>query len=134
MGRKSGSLQQLARYPGTAVAFSIVACYGTLAVITLLSLVGITMNIHAGAWATVTVVFAWLAVFAVGVNMQHYRRFGPFILSDIGALLVSWVMFVDYSRTLEIAGFALLIAAVLLDRRLRMRNRPQLREPEQETD
>ena len=96
----------------------------------LLSLVGITMDIHEGAWATVIVAFAWIAVLAIGVNMQRYRRFGPFILSDIGALLVSWVMFVDYSRTMEIVGFALLVTAALLDRQLRLRKTPQSQESE----
>jgi hypothetical protein len=134
MEQQSDGLQRLGRYSGAAVVFSVVACYGTLATITLLSLAGITLNIHEGAWATVIVVFAWIAVLAMGVNRQRYGTFVPFILADIGALLVSWVMFVDYSRTVEIAGFALLIVAALLDRRLRMRRSPQPQNSQQGTD
>ena len=130
MNQPSDGLQGLGRYSGAAVVFAVVACYGTLAMTALLSLVGITMDIHEGAWATVIVAFAWIAVLAMGVNMQRYRRFGPFILSDIGALLVSWVMFVDYSRIMEIAGFALLVTAALLDRQLRLRKTPQSQESE----
>ena len=125
MERQSDGLQRLGRYSGAAVMLSVVACYGTLAAVTLLSLAGITVNIHEGAWATVIVVFAWIAVLAMGVSGQRYGSFGPFILSDIGALLVSWVMFVDYSRTVEIAGFALLIVAAFLHRRLRIRHPTQ---------
>ncbi|MEE9266764.1 MAG: hypothetical protein V3V86_08565, partial [Gammaproteobacteria bacterium] len=74
-----------------------------------------------GAWAAVIVVLAWTAVLAMGVNIPRHRSFGPFVLSDIGALLVSWVMIVDYSRVLEVIGFALLIVAALWDRQLRRR-------------
>ena len=121
MDQQSNALQRLGRFSGVAVVLSIVACYGTLALVALLSLAGVTASVHEGAWAAAIVVFAWIAVLAVGVNIQRYRSLGPFILSDIGALLVSWVMIMDYSRVVEIVGFALLIAAALWDRQLRRR-------------
>ncbi|GMQ96221.1 MAG: hypothetical protein BMS9Abin14_747 [Gammaproteobacteria bacterium] len=119
MVQQSNALQRLGRFSGVAVVLSVVVCYGTLALVTLLTLVGITLTINEGAWATAIVVLAWIAVLAMGVNMRRHRSFGPFILADIGALMVSWVMFVDYSRTMEIVGFALLIVAAVWDRRLR---------------
>jgi hypothetical protein len=122
MHQQSNALQRLGRYSGVAVALSIVVCYGTLTLVTLLALLGITITIHEGAWATAIVALAWIAVLAMGVNMQRHRSFAPFIVSDIGALLVSWVMFVDYGRTMEIFGFALLIVAAIWDRRLRGRS------------
>ncbi len=121
MDQQSNPLQRLGRYSGAAVVLSMVACYGTLALVAILSLAGVTMSVHEGAWAAVIVVLAWIAVLAMGVNAQRYRRFGPFVLSDIGALLVSWVMIVDYSRVMEVSGFALLIVAALWDRQLRRR-------------
>ncbi len=121
MDQQSSPLQRLGRYSGVAVVLSIVACYGTLALVAILSLAGVTMSVHEGAWAAVIVVLAWIAVLAMGVNIRSLRSFGPFVLSDIGALLVSWVMIVDYSRVLEVSGFALLIVASLWDRQLRRR-------------
>ena len=121
MDQQSNPLQRLGRYSGAAVVLSMVACYGTLALVAILSLAGVTMSVHEGAWAAVIVVFAWIAVLAMGVNIRAFRSFGPFVLSGIGALLVSWVMIVDYSRVLEIIGFALLIVAALRDRQLRRR-------------
>jgi hypothetical protein len=121
MDQQSNPLQRLGRYSGVAVVLSIVACYGTLALVAILSLAGVTISVHEGAWAAVIVVFVWLAVLAMGVNIQRHRSFGPFVLSDIGALLVSWVMMVDYSRVLEVIGFALLIVAALWDRQVRRR-------------
>ncbi len=121
MDQQSSPLQRLGRYSGIAVVLSVVACYGTLALVAVLSLAGVTMSVHEGAWAAVIVVLAWTAVLAMGVNIPRHRSFGPFVLSDIGALLVSWVMIVDYSRVLEVIGFALLIVAALWDRQLRRR-------------
>ena len=121
MDQQSSPLQRLGRYSGVAVVLSIVACYGTLALVAILSLAGVTMSVHEGAWAAVIVVLAWIAVLAMGVNIRSLRSFGPFVLSDIGALLVSWVMIVDYSRVMEVSGFALLIVAALWDRQLRRR-------------
>ena len=119
MDQQSNPLQRLGHYSGVAVVLSIVACYGTLALVAILSLAGVTMSVHEGAWAAVIVVLAWIAVLAMGVNIRSLRSFGPFVLSDIGALLVSWVMIVDYSRVMEVSGFALLIVAALWDRQLR---------------
>lgn len=123
MDQQPNGLQRLGRYSGIAVVLSILACYGTLALVGILSLAGVTMSIHEGIWAAVIVVLVWIAVLAMGVNIQRYGNFGPFILSDIGALLVSWVMLVDYSRTMESAGFLMLIVAAFWDRRLK-RNVP----------
>lgn len=121
MDQQSNPLQRLGRYSAVAVVLSIVACYGTLALVAILSLAGVTMSVHEGAWAAVIVVLAWIAVLAMGVNIRSIGSFGPFVIADIGALLVSWVMIVDYSRMLEVVGFALLIVAALRDRQLRRR-------------
>jgi peptidoglycan biosynthesis protein MviN/MurJ (putative lipid II flippase) len=121
MDQQADGLQRLGRYSGIAVVLSIVACYGTLLLVAVLSLAGVTMAIHEGAWAAVIVVLVWIAVLAMGVNIYRYRNFGPFILSDIGALLVSWVMLVDYSRAMENVGFAMLIVAAFWDRHLKRR-------------
>lgn len=118
MARETDGLRWLGRYSGVAVVLSVVACYGTLALVAMLSAAGVAMSIHEGAWATVIVVFAWIAVLAMGVNLRRHGNIAPFILSDIGALLISWVMFVDHNRSMEIAGFALLIAGALWDRKL----------------
>jgi hypothetical protein len=53
--------------------------------------------------------------------MRQVGSSGPFILCDVGALLVSWVMLVDYDRSMEISGFLMLIAAAYWDRGLRRR-------------
>lgn len=124
MNQQLEGLQRLGRYSGIAVVLSLVACYGTVALVLLLATAGITLNVHEGVWATAIVVFAWIAVLAMGVNIPLIRSLSPFILADMGALLISWVMFVNYSRGLEILGFAMLAAAAMRDRYLRKRIPP----------
>lgn len=118
MNEKAAGLQRLGRYSGVLVALSLVACYGTLALVLALSAIGVTFDLHEGAWATVIVALAWIAVLAMGVNIPRHGSFVPFILADVGALLVSWVMFIQFSRGLELLGFAMLAVAALRDRHL----------------
>ena len=122
MDSQSDGLSWLGRYSGVAVTLSIVACYGTLALIAGLSLGGLSISVNEGVWATVIVVLAWVAVLGMGVNIPRHHRLGPFVLADIGALLVSWVMFINSSRAMEISGFCLLAAAAIWDRQLRKRH------------
>lgn len=121
MAEQVDGLAWLGRYSLIAVAASLTACYGTLALVALLAGLGVTVSVHEGTWATFVVAFAWVGVLAMGVNLRRHGNFAPFLLADIGALLVSWVMFVDFDRTMEGAGFALLVAAALWDRRLKMK-------------
>jgi hypothetical protein len=78
MNEQAEGLQRLGRYSGLAVVLSLVACYGTAALVLLLATAGITLNVHEGAWAAAIVVFAWTAVLAVGVNIpagpEYSRR------------------------------------------------------------
>lgn len=119
MAERSDGLAWLGRYSVVAVVASLVACYGTLAFVALLSALGIVLSVPEGAWATVVVAFAWIGVLAMGVNLRRHGNFAPFVLADVGALLVSWVMLVDFDRLMEAAGFALLVAAAIWDRKLR---------------
>jgi hypothetical protein len=119
MKRNAIHSPKMSRLAGLATIISILACYGTLAFVSLLSIFGLSLNIHEGAWAGVITLFAWLAFMGVAVNFRCYRALGPLLLGAAGAVLITWVMFVSFNRFLEIAGFAGLISASLLERRLR---------------
>ncbi len=73
MDQQSSPLQRLGRYSGIAVVLSVVACYGTLALVAVLSLAGVTMSVHEGAWAAVIVAALW---------DRQLRRRGPAPLSS----------------------------------------------------
>lgn len=131
--QRGDRLTWLGRYSGVAVTLSLLACYGTLALVAALSLAGISMSIHEGVWAAVIVVFAWIAVLALGVNVRRHRSLGPFIIGDVGALMVSWVMLVQFSRAMEILGFALMIVAAFWDRKMRKQGPSRLPDSQQGT-
>jgi arsenite methyltransferase len=102
-----------------ASLLAIAACYGTLAVLAILSLMGATLTLHEGAWAGAIVVFALLALAGIALGRQRHGRSAPTALALAGAALILWVMFAYYDRLIELAGFALLLGGAIWDWRLR---------------
>jgi len=107
---------------GTAtLALSITACYGTLAAVAALSALGVTLAVDTGVWAGAIVVFAALSALSVGLGARTHGSPAPLAPALTGAALIGYAMFGHYDRVLELAGFALLAAAVFWDFRLRSR-------------
>ena len=108
--------KQTGAAPVILAGLSILSCYGTLALVSALGLIGIQLNIHEGAWATVITLLAWLATISIGFESHRNRAIGPIAVAILGALLITAVMFVSYSRIVEITGFVLILAAVFWSR------------------
>ena len=108
---------------------ALLACYGTLALVGILSVMGISIVINAAAWAGVITVFAGLTVLGVALGLRRHRRPPPIVLALFGFALIAWAMLGHYDRTGEIAGFALLAAATAWDWRVRRRCLPGSRSP-----
>lgn len=111
-----------------AVLLSFVACYGTLALVAVLSMLGVTLAVNVHVWAAIIVAFALLAVLGVTLGYRRHRNANPARLAVVGAALVIWAMYgADAIKSLlgvpgtvvEIAGFAALIAAAYWDWRLK---------------
>jgi len=113
---------RLAWLPGAATVCSILACYGTLALVSVLALLGISISLNDGAWAGAISFFAALAAVGIGINYRRHRSIGPLVLACIGALLVIWTMFGSFNRVIEIAGFVALLGASLWDWKVGSRN------------
>jgi hypothetical protein len=111
-------------WAGVLAGLSILTCYGTLALVALLGLIGIQLDIHEGIWATVIVVLAWAAVAGIAREYLSLGAKGPLVLAILGALLITAVMFVTYNRIVEISGFALLMTAVIWNRRYAKQQAP----------
>lgn len=103
--------------PGCATLLSIVACYGTLLIVSLLSIAGLSISVPTGPWAVTITVLAVVAALAIANNYRRHHSRPPLLLAAVGAGTIAWVMLGSYDRSLEIAGFALLIIATLWDRR-----------------
>ncbi len=113
---------------GAGALLSLTACYGTLGLIALLSVMGVTLALNVHIWAAVIVAFALLAVLGVTHGYRRHRNANPVRLAAIGAALVTWAMYGTESiRSLlgmpgfvvEFAGFAALVAAAFWDWRLK---------------
>jgi rhodanese-related sulfurtransferase len=105
--------------PQVATAPAVLSCYGTTALIGVLSLLGVTLAIDEGVWAGVIGILAGLATIAIAVSYRRHRIVGPTVVAALGLGLILWVMFGSYSRLTELAGFVLLVAATLWDWRAR---------------
>ena len=123
----TGSFQKQGWLARGGVLLSLLACYGTLAVIGALSALGVTIAVNAHVWAGAIVAFALAAFAGIGLGFRRHRAAGPLAAAGLGAALVAAAMYAAApieaatglsKRVVEIAGFASLIAAALWDWRL----------------
>jgi arsenite methyltransferase len=109
-----------------ALILSLIACYGTLAAVALLSALGVTLTLNTGIWAGAIVLFAVLATVIIGLGIRKHGSVAPLAPALAGTALITYVMFVQFDRILELVAFALLAVAVYWDYRLRARaGRPE---------
>ena len=98
---------------------AMLTCYGTVALVGILSLLGVTLVVNAAAQAGVISVFAILAAVVILFSAAQHRRFGPSLLAVAGAGLILWVMWGYYNRLVELIGFAALVGSTYWDWRVR---------------
>jgi hypothetical protein len=97
---------------------SIAACYGVLAVVSVLALAGVAMPVDPGLWAGLIASLTVLAPLALAWNAGVHRNIAPPLLGAAGAVLVLYAILGKYDWRVEALGFAVLLAAALLDRHL----------------
>lgn len=101
-----------------ATALSLVACYGTLAAIALLGVLGVTIALNEAVWAGAIVLFAGLAFAALLIRWRRHRRTVPVLLAGIGFPLIAFILLISYERIIELVGFVFLGAGTLVDWRI----------------
>jgi ubiquinone/menaquinone biosynthesis C-methylase UbiE len=101
------------------LAAALLACYGTLALVGLLSALGASLAINEGAWAGAITAFAALTVTAVAAGWRKHGSVGPLLPGILGFALIAYTMFSEYLRSVELVGFTLLTIAALWDYRVR---------------
>lgn len=109
---------------GGATLLAIASCYGTGALVGTLALLGVTLSVHEGAWAWTVTFFGALAAAGVILGYRGHSSLGPPLLALAGAALIAWVMFAEYNRIAELAGFAALAFATVWNWRLKKRTEP----------
>jgi arsenite methyltransferase len=113
--RRLKSIGERGLWGAVAVAAALTACYGALAVVALLSLLGVTVTLDPGLWATTIAGAAGFAVLAIAFNLTRHGQPWPFLVAGLGAAAIAYVMFGTYDPIVEGLGFAGLISAVGLD-------------------
>lgn len=110
---------QLSRLAAVGTVLSLLTCYGTLALIGVLGMLGIVISFNNTVWAGAIVAFAVLAVIGLGLSLTQHHKPWPVLLGTLGAAVLVYVMFVQYDRMIEILGFIFLSAAAFWDWRLK---------------
>lgn len=100
---------------------AVAACYGTLAAVALLSLIGVSVDIDEGLLVKLVTALLILALLGMGYSYRLHRHPGPLLLSVAAAGLLFWVFYGSYSKPLELTGFAVLIVASVWDWRVKRR-------------
>lgn len=98
---------------------ALFSCYGTLAVVALMSAMGVTMAVNEGVWAGAIVAASALTTAIIGLGMRKHRSAIPLMIAILGTALITYTMFFEYALVVEIIGFTLLGAATLYDFNLR---------------
>lgn len=115
LGRR---LAQYGLLGSVAAGASIIACYGVLAVVTVLGLLGMTVKLDPSVWVGVIVAFLALALLGLALNALAHRRIDPLLVGAGGALLVCYALLGSYDWRPEAAGFAAVLGAALWDRQI----------------
>ena len=98
---------------------AVVACYGTLAAVALLSLLGVGVDISEATLVKLITALLILALLGMSYSYRLHRHPGPLLLSVVAAALLFWVFYGIYLKSLELTGFACLIVASVWDFRVK---------------
>ena len=94
---------------------SIVACYGTLAAIAVLGLLGFSLTLNESIWAGAIILFALISVLGLLFSFRRHHNCSPLLFGALGTGFIAYAMTIDYHLIIEIFGFVLLSVAVLWD-------------------
>lgn len=104
--------------PGVAALLSMLACYGTLVIAAILGAFGVVISTNEIVWADVIVAFALIAICGLALGFSRHRQVWPVLVGGLGAAVLGYTMYIDYSRLTEVSAFILLCVATIGDWRL----------------
>ncbi len=117
--RIAGDVQRRGLWGTLAMIMAVVACYGTLLMVGLMSLLGVSIAVDEGAWAGAIIGFSAAVTVIVALGMRRHHSIVPLVIAVLGVLVLLYTMYVNYNLITEIIGFLLLAAATWLDFDLR---------------
>ncbi|WP_148252976.1 MerC family mercury resistance protein [Aidingimonas lacisalsi] len=94
-----------------SLILALLSCYGTLATVAILPLLGLGLTIDEGIWATSIVIFSFLTLLAITAGIRRHHTVWPLLVGIGGTVILLYTLFVDYQPLIELGGFILLIIA-----------------------
>lgn len=113
--------QRLSWLGSVTSLLAVATCYGTLAAVTLLSLIGVSVELDEATLVKLITGLLILALSGMVYSWRMHRYPGPLIVSLGAAGILLWVFYGSYSKPLELMGFALLVIAAIWDFRAKKR-------------
>jgi SAM-dependent methyltransferase len=101
-----------------ATIAAVAACYGVLALVGAIGLLGLSIPLNAQVWTAMIVALAVLAPLGIAWNMRAHGSWGPTMIGAAGELLVCYALLGAYDWRVEASGFAAMLGAALWDRHL----------------
>lgn len=120
-GRLFASMRRRGLAGAASLLLAVLVCYGGLAALAVLSMLGPGLGIDETVWAATIMLFTLLAAVAVVAGSRRRSPIPP-VTAIAGAGTVAYALFIDYHLLIELGGFALLAVAVFLDLRKRRRS------------
>lgn len=118
---KAPTSERLSWLGSATSLLAVMACYGTLAAVALLSLVGVSVDLSEGLLIKIITGLLVVALLGITYSFWLHRSPGPLVLSVVAAGLLVWVFYGTYSHVLEIVGFGGLVMASIWDFRVKRR-------------
>lgn len=97
------------------LALALLACYGTLAAVGLLTVLGVRLALDETVWAGAIVAFTLVTVAVIVAGIRRHRAYTPALLAVAGGGAVVYTLLIDYRFAIELTGFLVLTAAVVWD-------------------
>lgn len=129
-----GAARTLGRVGIGAAIAAAAACYGALAVVSFLGLVGLQVAVNEAAWSGTILVLTGLAVLVVLAGARRHRSPAPGAAALVGGGLIAYALLIEYVFYLELAGFVALGTAAYYDFQLHRRLPTARIDPRSQTD
>lgn len=112
-------IQRRGLWGTVSLGMAAITCYGTLALVGIMSAMGVSMAVDENIWAGSIILFAVVACAVIALGLRKHRSARPLIVGLAGTGVLIYTMYIDYSVITEIIGFTILGIATYLDFDLR---------------
>ena len=112
-------IQRRGLWGTVSLGMAAITCYGTLALVSIMSAMGVSMAVNENIWAGSIILFAVMACAVIATGLRKHRSAKPLIVALAGTGVLIYPMYVNYSDVTEIVGFIILAMATYLDFDLR---------------